>query len=268
MRKIFQGTIISNYSLNKPNSSKRINHIELTAPNSASYRPGDIVVFVIHGQNPKEQLAYYSISSSPSKHQNQIHVTAAITQQVAGKMAYRNPSSQYLDSLQVGNEVNFFIKKNPSFKLPDDKNDVIMIGAGTGIAPFRAFLAERDERKASGKNWLFFGERNSDCDFLYRDELQNYLDSKLLSRLDTAFSRDQNHKVYVQDRMIENSAELFKWMEQGAFFYICGDKKNMAQNVEETLLAIVAKEQKKGEEAAKKYLEDLKSTSRFLLDVY
>jgi sulfite reductase (NADPH) flavoprotein alpha-component len=280
MHTIFQGKIISNYSLNKTSSSKKINHIELSVPSNASYDPGDVIVFVIQNNEAKEQFAYYSISSSPIKHKNQIHVTASIAQQgkkndiaQQGKeLVYRNLFSQYLDGLQKGSDVKFFIKKNPHFKLPADEKDVIMIGAGTGIAPFRSFLAQRDEHKSQGKNigknWLFFGERNSSSDFLYRDELQNYLDSKLLTRLETAFSRDQNHKIYVQDRILENSAEFFSWIKNGAFFYICGDGDKMARDVEKAVLDVISKEGKISEDEARKYLEQMKLDQRYLLDVY
>ena len=139
-----------------------------------------------------------------------------------------------------------------------------MVGPGTGVAPFRGFLAERNSRLASGKNWLFFGERNFQTDFLYQTEFQDHLESGLLSRLDVAFSRDQKEKIYVQNRLEEKAKDLFNWLENGAYFYVCGDKENMAQDVENALLAVIEGQGK----PAKEYLENLTKEGRYLRDVY
>jgi sulfite reductase (NADPH) flavoprotein alpha-component len=143
-----------------------------------------------------------------------------------------------------------------------------MIGPGTGIAPFRAFMQERDSTEAEGKNWLFFGNPNFTQDFLYQTEWQGYLKSGLLSKISLAFSRDQANKVYVQDRLKENGKEVFEWLEQGAHFYICGDALRMAKDVETTLLALVAEHGNKTEAQAKEYVTNLRKSKRYQKDVY
>jgi sulfite reductase (NADPH) flavoprotein alpha-component len=150
----------------------------------------------------------------------------------------------------------------------NDELPIIMVGPGTGIAPFRAFLEEREARTATGENWLFFGDRNAKDDFIYRDEIEVMQASGLLTRLDLAFSRDQPEKIYVQDRMLEQGAELFAWLERGAYFYVCGDAYRMAKDVDEALRKIVAKHGAMDSEAAESYVNDLKKAKRYVRDVY
>ena len=143
-----------------------------------------------------------------------------------------------------------------------------MVGPGTGIAPFRAFLQERGATGAKGKNWLFFGDQHRDCDFLYEEEITDWLEKGLLDRLDLAFSRDQQEKVYVQDRMVENSKSLYQWLEEGAYFYVCGDAERMAPDVENALLQVISNESGNGLDSAGEYLRELKLRKRYLRDVY
>ena len=143
-----------------------------------------------------------------------------------------------------------------------------MIGPGTGIAPFRSFLAHRNSAMSEGKNWLFFGERNFQTDFLYQTELQDYLTSGVLTKIDVAFSRDQEKKIYVQDRIKENSKEFFEWIKSGAYIYICGDKEKMAKDVEKSIIEVIKSEGDFDEKCAKEFLSDLSVQGRYLLDVY
>jgi sulfite reductase (NADPH) flavoprotein alpha-component len=145
---------------------------------------------------------------------------------------------------------------------------IIMVGPGTGIAPFRAFLEERKATGAKGGNWLFFGAQKSSCDFFYQEELEAYRSDGILTRFDTAFSRDQNHKIYVQNRMRENAQELWNWLEQGAHFYVCGDASRMAKDVDKALHEIVKSAGGRADEAAGEYIQKLKSDKRYQRDVY
>ena len=145
---------------------------------------------------------------------------------------------------------------------------MIMVGPGTGIAPFRAFLQERQYRNAQGKNWLFFGDRNAATDFIYREELESFQQSGLLTRLDVAFSRDQDAKIYVQDRMLEQGAELFSWLEQGSYFFVCGDAYRMAKDVDQALHDVIAKHGNYSEQQAIDYVNQLKKEKRYVRDVY
>jgi sulfite reductase (NADPH) flavoprotein alpha-component len=173
------------------------------------------------------------------------------------------------DRVEPGSVVRVFVQTAHGFGLPPDPNaPIIMIGPGTGIAPFRAFLHEREATGAKGKNWLFFGDQRSEFDFLYEAELAAFLRSGLLTRLDTAFSRDQDAKVYVQDRMRERGAELSLWLEEGAYFYVCGDAKRMAADVDRALRAIVRDHGRVSEEAAASYVEGLVAAGRYCRDVY
>ena len=165
--------------------------------------------------------------------------------------------------------VAIFPQPSASFRLPqNDELPVIMVGPGTGIAPFRGFLQEREARGAKGRNWLFFGEQREACDFYYRDELLGWRDSGLLTRLDTAFSRDQAEKIYVQQRMREQGAELWRWLQDGAFFYVCGDASRMARDVETALKEVVAGHGNMDAEAAASYVAQMGRDKRYLRDVY
>ena len=212
----------------------------------------------------------YSISSSLRKHPEQVHLTVAAVRWLHNNREHRGVASTWLaDGLKLGEEASVFFTRNKNFRLPEDNDQaIIMVGPGTGIAPFRAFLQERESIGATGKNWLFFGDRRRDQDFLYREEIESWSKSKHLSNLDLAFSRDQGKKDYVQHRMREKSTELFKWLEEGAYFYICGDAERMAVDVEAALQAIVEKEGNLTAEGSKGYINQLKKEKRFLRDVY
>ena len=178
-------------------------------------------------------------------------------------------SNFFAERLRLGRKVPVYVQKAHAFALPADPSKaVIMVGPGTGVAPFRAFLQERAAGGAAGKNWLFFGNQHRASDFLYRGELEGYLKRGALARLDTAFSRDQKQKIYVQHRMLENSAELWRWLEEGAHFYVCGDAKRMAADVDAALAKIVAEQGGMDESAARKYLAELAKKGRYQRDVY
>ncbi len=272
-KKEFEGEVITNTNLNDVGSNKKTHHIEIAIPSDVAYEPGDAIAIVLGEKEigSKEKIAprLYSIASSLNEHGNEVHLTVAVATYLDEKgVEHKGLVSGYLSALKPGDKLQLYVSKNRQFKLPADEKDVIMVGPGTGVAPFRAFIAERNYRTASGKNWLFFGERNFQSDFLYQTEWQAHLESGLLSRMDVAFSRDQQEKIYVQNRMIEKSAELFKWLESGAFFYVCGDKQNMARDVENALLEIITKEGKKSKEQAEEYLASLSEQGRYLKDVY
>jgi len=211
----------------------------------------------------------YSIASSPASHPSELHLTVALHNFPTGDGSLGSGlCSAYLNQLPEGAPIEFHIHRNRSFKLPTPERDIIMVGPGTGVAPFRSFLFERDALGASGRNWLFFGERNFVTDFLYQTELQDFLKTGVLYRLDAAFSRDQEEKIYVQDRLRENSAELFQWLEGGASFYVCGAKTPMSFDVENTLLQIIQNEGKLTADQAQSYLDQLVEDGRYLKDVY
>jgi sulfite reductase (NADPH) flavoprotein alpha-component len=165
--------------------------------------------------------------------------------------------------------VPVFIHSAKHFRPPEDLSvPVIMVGPGTGIAPFRAFLQEREALSAPGRSWLFFGDRNRATDFLYEEEINGWRERGVLHRLDTAFSRDQAEKVYVQHRMMENADELWRWLEEGAYFYVCGDASRMAKDVDDALHRVVELAGGKSAEEAATYIEEMKKTKRYRKDVY
>ena len=210
----------------------------------------------------------YSISSSPEAHRGEIHLTVArdcFT--VNGETKY-GLCSDGLSQLTPGQAIEFYIHHNGQFRLPAPDTDIIMIGPGTGIAPFRSFLAERDSRGSQGKNWLFFGDRHFTTDFLYQTEIQDWVQTGVLTRVNTAFSRDQKEKVYVQHKMHRHAADLFAWLQTGAHIYVCGAKQPMSVDVEDTLLSIIQKEGNKNAAQAEAYLDQLKETGRYVKDVY
>jgi sulfite reductase (NADPH) flavoprotein alpha-component len=212
----------------------------------------------------------YSISSSPRRHPTQVHLTV-------GRVAYTSESrlrkgvasTMLADRLAPGDEVRVFVQPSHGFRLPDDPSaPIIMIGPGTGLAPFRGFLQDREAAGAAGRSWLFFGDQRSATDFLYREELESYLRSGVLTRLSTAFSRDQENKIYVQDRMIEAGVELFAWLEEGAHVFVCGDARRMAPDVDRALHRIVREHGHVGDDGASEYLAGLRSVGRYRMDVY
>lgn len=211
----------------------------------------------------------YSISSSPLHSPDRIHLTVAAVRYGTERLHGGVCSTFLADRLGADDEVGVFLQPNASFRLPTDGDTpVIMIGPGTGIAPFRAFLQERAASGAAGRNWLFFGDQHRRSDFIYEDELSAWTRSGVLSRLDLAFSRDQAEKVYVQTRMRENGAELHRWLEEGAHLYVCGDALRMAKDVDRALHDVVAAARGRGEDDAAEYVADLKRAKRYVRDVY
>ena len=211
----------------------------------------------------------YSISSSPAKTPGTVAMTIASVR-YGDENSKQGVSSCYLaDALSVGDSIPGYFVGNKHFSLPEDEQaPMIMVGPGTGIAPFRGFLLERQLLGHGGDNWLFFGDRNAATDFLYQEELLEWQDSGLLNRLDLAFSRDQENKVYVQDRMLDNGAELFAWLEKGAFFFVCGEAKQMAVSVEQALVALIAEHGQMELSQAKEYVVALERDKRYVKDVY
>ena len=211
----------------------------------------------------------YSISSSPLAHgENELHITVSRnTFNVDGHQRH-GLCSDYLSTLTEGSTVQFYIQKNNAFKLPATDKDVIMIGPGTGIAPFRSFLFERDAQAATGRNWFFFGEQHFVSDFLYQTEMQSFFETGVLTKLNTAFSRDQEHKLYVQHRMQQHAAELFSWIENGASIFVSGTKEPMSIDVEQTLVKIIAEQKNIDAQKATEYLGELKEAGRYHKDVY
>ncbi|WP_190123910.1 sulfite reductase subunit alpha [Streptomyces inusitatus] len=219
------------------------------------------------------QARQYSISSSPLAHPDRIHLTVASVRYANAHRRYEGVASTYLaDRIGEGasdGTAGVYLQPNASFGVPaDDDAPMIMIGPGTGIAPFRGFLHERAARGAAGRNWLFFGDQHRRTDFVYEDELTQLGEQGVLTRLDLAFSRDQAEKVYVQTRMREQSRELYGWLEDGAHVYVCGDASRMAKDVEAALLGVIAEQRGHGEDDASQYLADLRRAKRYVRDVY
>ncbi|MDR1304420.1 MAG: sulfite reductase subunit alpha [Verrucomicrobiales bacterium] len=215
----------------------------------------------------------YSIASSQAKHPDEAHLTVAVIRYHTGGRDKKGLCSGFLadDAPLNARTLPVFLTPNKHFKLPDaDTTSVIMVGPGTGIAPFRAFLEERETRGATGRNWLFFGDQHRATDFLYEEEFEAWRRRGLLTRLDTAFSRDQAHKIYVQDRLREHGAELWRWLQDGAYFYVCGDAKRMAKDVHQTLLDIVQQHGEMSLAAANEYVSQtlMKDERRYARDVY
>lgn len=212
----------------------------------------------------------YSISSSPLVAKNSVHLTIASVRYRAEGRERGGVCSTYLaDRVEAGQSAGIFVSPNKAFRVPQDNDaPVIMVGPGTGIAPFRAFLQERQARGAKGKNWLFFGDQHRQSDFIYESELGDMSRDGVLTRLDLAFSRDQAEKIYVQTRMRQNGKALYQWLEEGAFFYVCGDATRMAKDVDDALRGIVSEEAGISAEAASEYVNRLKREKRYLRDVY
>lgn len=212
----------------------------------------------------------YSISSSPKRHAGQVHLTVRrVAYDFNGRGRKGVASTMLADRVGPGSPVRVFVQKSHGFTLPPDPAaPLIMIGPGTGIAPFRAFLHERDAVDAPGKNWLFFGDQRGSIDFLYEAELSDLLRRGVLTHLDTAFSRDQDRKVYVQHRILERGPELFRWLQDGAYVYVCGDAKCMASDVDRALRAVVRDHGRLGDDSARSYLADLAAAGRYCRDVY
>ncbi|MEL0660203.1 assimilatory sulfite reductase (NADPH) flavoprotein subunit [Psychromonas arctica] len=212
----------------------------------------------------------YSIASAQAEVEEEVHLTVGVVSYDANDKTRTGGASGFLSNrLEESQKVRVFVEHNDNFRLPaSDDTPVIMIGPGTGVAPFRAFMQEREARDATGDNWMFFGDQTFTQDFLYQVEWQNYLKSGLLTKMDVAFSRDQAEKIYVQDRLKENASEVFAWLERGAHLYICGDANRMAKDVHQTMLDIIAEHGKLSTEQAEDYLKSLRSNKRYQKDVY
>lgn len=212
----------------------------------------------------------YSISSSPSKHIGSVHLTVASVRWREEGRDHLGVCSTFLaDRVTANGTAGVFVSPNKAFRIPaNDDAPMIMVGPGTGVAPFRAFLEERQMRGAKGKNWLFFGDQTRDSDFIYEQQLLEMQAVGVLSRLDLAFSRDQKEKIYVQNKMHECSVELYQWLEKGAYFYVCGDATRMAKDVDQALRDIVATQANLSADQATDYVNNLKREKRYLRDVY
>ncbi len=212
----------------------------------------------------------YSISSSQAEVENEVHITVGVVRYEIDGRARTGGASGYLaDGLQEEGDIRIFIEHNDNFRLPaNPQTPVIMIGPGTGIAPFRAFMQQRDADSAEGKNWLFFGNPHFTEDFLYQVEWQRYVKDGLLTRIDLAWSRDQQHKVYVQDKLREQGEEVWRWIKEGAHLYVCGDANRMAKDVERALLDIISEYGGMDTEQADEFLSELRLERRYQRDVY
>lgn len=212
----------------------------------------------------------YSIASAPSVYPSEVHLTVALVRYEMHGRKREGVASTYLaERVAINTPTLPVFVATSKFGLPEDESkDLIMVGPGTGIAPFRAFIQERIQKKDTGRMWLFFGDRQREYDYLYGEELDKYHKEGVLSRLDLAFSRDQEHKIYVQDRMLENAKQLWEWLDRGAYFYVCGDAERMAKDVDATFKMIIQQEGGMSEEEALAFIKALKKEGRYQRDVY
>lgn len=212
----------------------------------------------------------YSISSSQLAIGNEVHITVSTVRYLnKGRKRVGVCSGYIADELEIDSKIPVFIEKNPAFKLPEnDETPLILVGAGTGVAPYRSFLQQREAIGVKGKTWLFFGERRFHSDFLYQTEWQKLLKNGYLEKIELAFSRDQEQKVYVQHRLQDKQKEIFEWLNKGASLYLCGDMKQMAKDVKQTLISIIENEGGMSSEKASEYLKKLQKEKRFQTDVY
>lgn len=211
----------------------------------------------------------YSISSSMERVGEEVHITVSVVN-FEKKNRKRTGACSYnlAGEIEIEDEIPVYIEKNPGFRLPANGAKMIMVGAGTGIAPYRAFMQHRESMGITGNTWLFFGDRRFNSDFLYQSEWLKLREKKFLERMEVAFSRDQQEKIYVQHKMIEHQKEIFEWIENGAVVYLCGDRRHLAKDVNKTLLEIIRTQGGISEEQAEKYLKNLKREKRFQVDVY
>ncbi|MEP6749477.1 MAG: flavodoxin domain-containing protein, partial [Bacteroidota bacterium] len=210
----------------------------------------------------------YTLASSPAAHTGEVHVIVAKDMFTVNEEKKYGVCSAFLGAQKVNSPLKFFVQKNRRYRLPAADKDIIMIGPGTGIAPYRSFLAERDALGATGRNWLFFGEQHFASDFLYQTELQNWFETGVLTKINVAFSRDQPEKIYVQHRIMQHGAELYNWIQSGANVYLCGKKDPMSIDVEHTLIQIIEKYGEKTPEEAKEYFLQMQNEGRYSEDVY
>ncbi|MEQ1587739.1 MAG: flavodoxin domain-containing protein [Cyclobacteriaceae bacterium] len=222
------------------------------------------VIAILNPHSPR----LYSIASSPSAHDGEVHLTVARNIfNVSGEHGV-GLCSDFLCSLNEDDTVGFYVHKNRDFKLPAAEKDIIMIGPGTGIAPFRSFVAERDAIGATGRNWLFFGDRNFTTDFLYQTEWQQYMATGVLTKINLAWSRDTATKYYVQDELKKEAYELTQWLDNGAYVYICGNKDPMSRDVEEAIMDILCQQKNISRDEATQFLDHLSDQGRYVKDVY
>jgi sulfite reductase (NADPH) flavoprotein alpha-component len=239
--------------------------IDLVVDYPADFSDGEEFVAALKKLQPR----LYSIASSPKAHPGEVHLTIAIVRYESHGRRRGGVCSTFFADRSAGVKPGVFVHNNKAFRLPEDgATPIIMVGPGTGIAPFRAFLEERRETGAKGKNWLFFGNPHVATDFLYEDELTALVKSGVLSRLDTAFSRDQAEKIYVQHRMMERGKEIWGWLQEGASFYVCGDAARMAKDVDAALHKIAVDHGGLSEEGAVEFVKELKKEKRYSRDVY
>jgi sulfite reductase (NADPH) flavoprotein alpha-component len=258
--------------LNPENKQQLLNYLEQHDPLHVlnEYQSDNRPLQAICSQFAPLLPRFYSISSSQKAHPDEIHLTIALFTFAHAGQQKRGVASHFLCEFakEVVTHIPIYVQPSHSFFLPDDQNaPIIMVGPGTGVAPFRAFLQERQALGSSGKNWLFFGERNQRSDFFYEEYFTELTNAQKL-RLDLAFSRDQDEKIYVQHKMLESSKDLWNWLQDGAYFYICGDAERMAKDVDQALLQIAQKEGGLSEESAKAYLKSLKAEKRYRADIY
>lgn len=235
-----------------------------------SDHPAKISAEELIGALRKMQPRLYSIASSQAEVEEEVHLTVGVVEYDAfGETRLGGCSGFVGRRVEEGDKLRVYVEKNDKFRLPQNPDTpVIMVGPGTGIAPFRAFLQEREAQEATGKNWLFFGNPHFTQDFLYQVEMQGYLKSGLLSKMNVAFSRDQAEKIYVQDRLVEHGKALYEWLESGAHFYVCGDANRMAKDVHQALLDVIVEHGGKSAEDAADYLDALRDQGRYQKDVY
>ena len=212
----------------------------------------------------------YSISSSIDVHPNEVHITVASVRWEKNKRVHKGVCSTFLaDILNKNEELGLYFSTNNNFRIPENgEKNMIMIGPGTGIAPFRSFLQQREFNKCEGENWLFFGDRNKNYDYIYESEILGFQKRGVLNKIDLAWSRDQDEKIYVQDLLIKNKKEIFGWIQNGSHIYVCGDALYMAKDVNKALINIISTEGSLSYEDAADYLNDLKNNNRYSLDVY
>src|SRR6185295_12659067 len=237
----------------------------LHAHRDAKFAPKEFVALL-----KKLQPRLYSISSSPKAHPGQVHLCVGVVRYDSLSRPRKGVCSTFLaERVPAGGVVPVFTHSNKAFRPPaSGDTPTIMVGPGTGIAPFRGFLEERQATGARGKNWLFFGEQKSSTDFLFGEQIESFQKSGLLTRLDLAWSRDQNEKVYVQQRMLENAEEVWRWLEEGGAFYVCGDASRMAKDVDAALHQVIERAGGKSAEQAVEYVKQLKAQKRYQRDVY
>ncbi len=263
-------------------SKKSIEQLATIAGLKIEAEKADLIDFLLENKIPEtltldsiiEELLpiaprLYSISSSTEAHDGQVHLTVTLNKFQVGKKTKSGLASQFLADFPLHTELDFYIHKNNNFRLPTDESaPIIMIGPGTGIAPFRSFIAHRDATGAEGKNWLFFGEQHFVSDFYYQTEIQEWISTGVLNQFDVAFSRDQKEKIYVQDRIRQNGKEFNEWLESGASLYVCGQKSPMSTDVENAIIDVLIAERNISKEAAVAVLEQLETEGKYQKDVY